>query len=113
MIVAHNLNRRSGACVARTTMCNCTSENLEIPRCAIAHLRSGPSDHPGMTGFVGERTFTRRGRQVLSQSISLTIVATITAWKRLNEFTISKDLSRLPRCVVGRVGVEEDASADA
>src|SRR5436305_6577247 len=23
----------------RTTMCNCTSENLEIPRCAIAHLR--------------------------------------------------------------------------
>jgi hypothetical protein len=22
-------------------MCNCTSENLEIPRCAIAHLRSG------------------------------------------------------------------------
>src|SRR5664279_2175456 len=30
-------------------MCNRTSENLEIPRCAIAHLRSGPSDHPGMT----------------------------------------------------------------
>src|SRR5207248_5390431 len=30
-------------------MCNCTSENLDIPRCAIAHLRSGPSDHPGMT----------------------------------------------------------------
>jgi hypothetical protein len=26
-------------------MCNCTSENYEIPRCAIAHLRSGPSDH--------------------------------------------------------------------
>jgi len=21
---------------------------LEIPRCAIAHRRSGPSDHPGM-----------------------------------------------------------------
>src|SRR5580700_3884372 len=30
-------------------MCNCTSENPRIPRCAIAHLRSGPSDHPGMT----------------------------------------------------------------
>jgi hypothetical protein len=28
---------------------NCAPENLEIPRCAIAHLRSGPSDHPGMT----------------------------------------------------------------
>src|SRR5206468_573507 len=27
------------------------SENLEIPRCAIAHLRSGPSDHAGMTGL--------------------------------------------------------------
>src|SRR6266516_6429916 len=25
------------------------TRNLEIPRCAIAHLRSGPSDHPGMT----------------------------------------------------------------
>ena len=32
----------SGARVART-------RNLEIPQCAIAHLRSGPSDHPGMT----------------------------------------------------------------
>jgi hypothetical protein len=28
---------------------NCAPENLEIPRCAIAHLRSDPSDHPGMT----------------------------------------------------------------
>src|SRR3981081_4138111 len=25
------------------------TRSLEIPRCAIAHLRSGPSDHPGMT----------------------------------------------------------------
>src|SRR5258708_19831899 len=25
------------------------TRNLEIPRCAIAHLGSGPSDHPGMT----------------------------------------------------------------
>src|SRR5262245_41814323 len=30
-------------------MRNCALWNLEIPRCAIAHLRSGPSDHPGMT----------------------------------------------------------------
>jgi hypothetical protein len=28
---------------------NCASGNLEIPRCAIAHLRSGSADHPGMT----------------------------------------------------------------
>src|SRR6266852_910384 len=27
------------------------TRNLEIPRCAIAHLRSGPSDHPGMTAY--------------------------------------------------------------
>jgi hypothetical protein len=25
------------------------TRNLEIPRCVIAHLRSGPADHPGMT----------------------------------------------------------------
>jgi hypothetical protein len=25
------------------------TRKFEIPRCAIAHLRSGPSDHPGMT----------------------------------------------------------------
>src|SRR5712691_3511345 len=31
-----------GRALART-------RNDEIPRCAIAHLRSGPSDHPGMT----------------------------------------------------------------
>src|SRR6266436_7255294 len=27
------------------------TRNLEIPRCAIAHLRPGPSGHPGMTSF--------------------------------------------------------------
>src|SRR3981189_80049 len=26
--------------------------DLEIPRCGIAHLRSGPSDHPGMTSVL-------------------------------------------------------------
>src|SRR6266702_2783294 len=48
----------SGAdCAARRRMCVSSfrgdakhrTRNLEIPRCAIAHLRSGPSDHPGMT----------------------------------------------------------------
>src|SRR2546430_5270332 len=29
------------------------TRNLEIPRCAIAHLRRGPSDHPGMTFKFG------------------------------------------------------------
>src|ERR1700730_6091188 len=51
------------ACAGMTSVCGAVSpvsvipgrsqsertRNLEIPRCAIAHLRSGPSDHPGMT----------------------------------------------------------------
>src|SRR5664279_1026747 len=45
----------------RTTMCNCTSEKLEIPRCAIAHLRSGPSDHPGMTSVVVQTLYQPEG----------------------------------------------------
>src|SRR5207253_9241378 len=38
------------------------TRNLEIPRCAIAHLRSGSSDHPGMTaaGLVGRLPAPRR-----------------------------------------------------
>src|SRR4029453_415099 len=32
------------------------TRNLEIPRCAIAHLRSGPSDHPGMTARSSQRS---------------------------------------------------------
>ena len=38
-------------------MCNRTSGNLEIPRCAIAHLRFDASHRPGLTalnGFVVE-----------------------------------------------------------
>src|SRR5205814_7269442 len=41
-----------GRARARTMGRACAPENLEIPRCAIAHLRSGPSDHPGMTESV-------------------------------------------------------------
>src|ERR1700737_5100509 len=33
--------RLPGGAKQRTPIWNCTSENLEIPRCAIAHLRSG------------------------------------------------------------------------
>jgi hypothetical protein len=53
-------------------MCNCTSENPEIPRCAIAHLRSGAAHHPGMTptitGCISNQTLRlaslRRSRPV-------------------------------------------------
>src|SRR5947199_7158544 len=38
------------------------SRNLEIPRCAIAHLRSGLSDHPGMT--CGESAALRHHQHV-------------------------------------------------
>src|SRR5712664_3608039 len=36
------------------------TRNLEIPRCAIAHLRSGPADHPGMTASGLLRRFRLR-----------------------------------------------------
>src|SRR5579871_604574 len=37
------------------------TRNLEIPRCAIAHLRSGPSGHPGMaTTRIYPMTFHKR-----------------------------------------------------
>src|SRR5216684_217501 len=35
-------------------MCNCTSENLEIPRCATAHLRFASTTRPGMTAWRNE-----------------------------------------------------------
>ncbi len=54
-------SRHSGARVART-------RNLEIPRCAIAHLRSRPSDHPGMT-VVG--LFSVIARSVATKQSSL------------------------------------------
>src|SRR6266581_7817110 len=37
------------------------TRNLEIPQCAIAHLRSGPSDHPGMTMAVEDKAIRFRG----------------------------------------------------
>jgi hypothetical protein len=33
----------------RTMVRNCAPENLEIPRCAIAHLRFNAAHRPGMT----------------------------------------------------------------
>src|ERR1700719_3333054 len=44
------------------------TRNLQIPRCAIAHLRSGPSDHPGMTktkkGEITMSTTTHAPKQI-------------------------------------------------
>src|SRR5439155_9198854 len=42
------------------------TRNLEIPRCAIAHLRSGPSDSPGMTrsGLLRQILLQRRPAQL-------------------------------------------------
>src|SRR4051794_29780046 len=42
-----NLRRHSGA------MRSIEPGNLETPRCAVAHLGSGPSDQPGMTIKIG------------------------------------------------------------
>ncbi len=40
------------------------TRNLEIPRCAIAHLRSGPSDHPGMTQSINRNPVSGSRRRV-------------------------------------------------
>ena len=50
-----NSSFRGASETSEPQMCNCTSGNLEIPRCAIAHLRSGPSDHPGMMNMEPRR----------------------------------------------------------
>src|SRR5450756_1553855 len=47
------------------------TRNLEIPRCAIAHLRSGPSDHPGMTQSLPRSLHndeSKKSRKQMSQS---------------------------------------------
>src|SRR5260370_40276279 len=44
------------------------TRNLEIPRCAIAHLGSGPSDHPGMTESVVSRRIAPQGPVILGES---------------------------------------------
>src|SRR5438876_765925 len=85
------------------------TRNLEIPRCAIAHLRFAPSVRPGMTMLKFAVTFTRRRGQVLSQLKP----STTTWWKRSDERNSLENLSRLPRRMVGRLGLEEDAPADA
>src|SRR5258705_10534305 len=54
-------------------------------------------------------TFTRRSKQVLSQSTS----STTTSWKRSDERNSFENFPCLSRRMVGGVGVEEDASADA
>jgi len=46
------------------------TRNLEIPRCAIAHLRSGPADHPGMTAMdlLAEPVIGRRATPWLAMT---------------------------------------------
>jgi hypothetical protein len=47
--VGHGFRLAFGAYTAPSFRGAKRTRNFEIPRCAIAHLRSGPSDHPGMT----------------------------------------------------------------
>ena len=78
--------------------------------------RAGKQDRVGgdvhhLSHFLGHL----RGRlhdacgQVLSQSRP----STITSWKRPNELNLFENLSGLSRRVVGGLGLEEDAPADA
>src|SRR5712664_243034 len=66
----------------RTGMCDCTSENLEIPRCAIAHLRSGPSDHPGMTALETWMPGTRPGMTNVERHSGPIVHACLTCFSR-------------------------------
>jgi hypothetical protein len=64
-----------GAAKRRTMMCNCTSENLEIPRCAITHLRSGanaPSRNDGINAAA--RRFTFQTAKTIGRSRILGLV---------------------------------------
>jgi len=64
-----------GALKARAMMCNCTSENLEIPRCAITHLRSGanaPSRNDGINAAA--RRFTFQTAKTIGRSRILGLV---------------------------------------
>src|SRR5258708_19999469 len=47
------------------------TRNLEIRRCAIARLRSGPSDHPGMTEETTKNAPVFRGVFALIRSRGL------------------------------------------
>jgi hypothetical protein len=71
-----------GRCESIELRCAIASENLENPRCAIAHLWSGPEpvigprfarirwDHPGMTNFP-YAIFSNSSRPISMRRISL------------------------------------------
>jgi hypothetical protein len=55
MMLVYFLRRHSGAQrTLRTKMCNCTSENLEIPGLVLAH-------HPGMTAAISRNIHRTSG----------------------------------------------------
>src|SRR6266403_5618377 len=45
------------------------TRNLEIPRCAIAHLGSGPSDNPGMTRTSAKRNSRLAGDRLAERGL--------------------------------------------
>src|ERR1700727_750188 len=76
-------------------MCSCTSGNLEIPRCAVAHLGSGPSDHPGMTSISSEPSMQ------FDTKIAVVIRTDLEAWQKLNvaAFLTSGIVAAFPECI--------------
>src|SRR6185312_14848911 len=68
------------------------TRNLEIPRCAIAHLRTGPSDHPGMISGVIMQFDTK---------IAVVIRTDLEPWQKLNvaSFLAGGIAAAFPECI--------------
>src|SRR5258707_12437120 len=69
------------------------SNYCEIPRCAIAHLRSGHSDHPGMTALEHLMQFDTK--------IAVVIRTDLEAWQKLNvaSFLAGGIAATFPECI--------------
>src|SRR6476619_6551611 len=68
------------------------TRNLEIRRCAIAHLRSGPSDHPGMTTSVR--------REAVQQSVAAGALEVVLRAATVGAARGMRRVPRLRRVVV-------------
>src|ERR1700730_889743 len=87
------------------------TRNLEIPRCATAHLSSGPSDHPGMMALL------RRQRVHLRIEIRFSLKADARQLRHgdvtvLDANTVGKAAIGLEKVGIALVAPEPEAGRD-